>query len=161
MAEQAAGERPNSSICGRNLPSRAQRRADRDKSGLYRHRNQSDGSKDVLGMWVGENKSAKFWATVLNGMRNRRAQEIFIVCTTDKLTGFSATINAVFPQTDVQNYFIHQMRNSRKYVSCKDIKKLMADLKVVYDATDETAALSALDAFEEICGKKDPRIAVS
>lgn len=55
-----------------------------------------DGRKDVLGMWVGENESAKLWATVLNGMRNRRVQDIFIACT-DNLTGFSAAINVVFP----------------------------------------------------------------
>ena len=119
-----------------------------------------DGRKDVLGMWVGENESAKFWATVLNGMRNRGVQDIFIACT-DNLTGFSAAINAVFPQTDVQNCIIHQLRNSGKYVSYKDIKKLMADLKAVYAAADETAALSALDDFEEIWGKKYPRIAAS
>lgn len=74
-----------------------------------------DGRKDVLGMWVGENESAKFWATVLNGMRNRGVQDIFIACT-DNLTGFSAAINAVFPQTDIQNCIIHQLRNSGKYV---------------------------------------------
>lgn len=117
-----------------------------------------DGRKDVLGMWVGENESAKYWATVLNSLKNRGVDDIFIACT-DNLTGFSAAINAVFPQTDVQNCIIHQLRNSGKYVSYKDIKKLMADLKAVYAAADETAALSALDDFEEIWGKKYPRIA--
>ena len=105
-----------------------------------------DGRKDVLGMWVGENESAKYWATVLNSLKNRGVDDIFIACT-DNLTVFSAAINAVFPQTDVQNCIIHQLRNSSKYVSYKDIKKLMADLKAVYAATDETAALSALDDF--------------
>ena len=119
-----------------------------------------DGRKDVLGMWVGENESAKYWATVLNSPKNRGVDDIFIACT-DNLTGFSAAINAVFPQTDVQNCIIHQLRNSGKYVSYKDIKKLMADLKAVYAAADETAALSALDDFEEIWGKKYPRIAAS
>lgn len=95
-----------------------------------------DGRKDVLGMWVGENESAKFWTTVLNGLKNRGVQDIFIACT-DNLTGFSAAINAVFPKTDVQNCIIHQLRNSSKYVSYKDIKKLMADLKAVYAASDE------------------------
>ena len=89
-----------------------------------------DGRKDVLGMWVGENESAKYWATVLNSLKNRGIDDIFIACT-DNLTGFSAAINAVFPQTDVQNCIIHQLRNSGKYVSYKDIKKLMADLKAV------------------------------
>ena len=119
-----------------------------------------DGRKDVLGMWVGENESAKFWATVLNGMKNRGVEDIFIACT-DNLTGFSAAINAVFPKTDVQNCIIHQLRNSSKYVSYKDIKQLMADLKAVYPAADEPAALSALDDFEAAWGKKYPRIAAS
>lgn len=119
-----------------------------------------DGRKEVLGMWVGENESAKFWATVLNGMRNRGVQDILIACT-DNLTEFSAAINAVFPQTDVQNCIIHQLRNSCKCVSYKDIKALMADLKAVYAAPDEQAALSALEDFKEIWGQKYPRIAAS
>jgi transposase-like protein len=61
-----------------------------------------DGKKDVLGMWVGENESAKFWASVLNSLRNRGIQDIFIACT-DNLTGFSAAIEAVFPKTEIQN----------------------------------------------------------
>lgn len=119
-----------------------------------------DGRKDVLGMWVGENESAKFWATVLNGLRNRGVQDIFIACT-DNLTGFSSAINAVFPKTDIQNCIIHQLRNSSKYVSYKDIKQLMADLKAVYAAADEQTALSALDDFEATWGKKYPKIAPS
>ena len=61
-----------------------------------------DGKKDVLGMWVGENESAKFWATVLNGLKNRGVEDIFIACT-DNLTGFSSAIEAVFPKTEIQN----------------------------------------------------------
>ena len=61
-----------------------------------------DGRKDVLGMWVGENESAKFWATVLNGLKNRGVEDIFIACT-DNLTGFDAAIHAVFPKTEIQN----------------------------------------------------------
>ena len=86
-----------------------------------------DGHKDVLGMWVGENESAKFWANILNSLRNRGVEDILIACT-DNLTGFSAAIEAVFPQTDIQNCIIHQLRNSSKYVSYKDLKALMADL---------------------------------
>ena len=119
-----------------------------------------DGRKDVLGMWVGENESAKYWATVLNSLRNRGVEDIFIACT-DNLTGFSAAINAVFPRTDIQNCIIHQLRNSGKYVSYKDIKQLMADLKAVYAAADEQAALSALDEFEGAWGKKYPKIGPS
>lgn len=119
-----------------------------------------DGKKDVLGMWVGENESAKFWATVLNSLRNRGVEDIFIACT-DNLTGFSSAIEAVFPKTEIQNCIIHQLRNSGKYVSYKDIKALMADLKAVYAAVDEAAALDALDTFSERWDKKYPKISQS
>lgn len=119
-----------------------------------------DGRKDVLGMWVGENESAKFWATVLNNLKNRGVEDIFIACT-DNLTGFSAAIEAVYPKTEIQNCIIHQLRNSSKYVSYKDIKALMADLKAVYGAVDEPTALEALDQFSEKWDKKYPKISRS
>lgn len=119
-----------------------------------------DGRKDVLGMWVGENESAKFWATVLNGLRNRGVEDILIACT-DNLTGFSAAIEAVFPKTEIQNCIIHQIRNSTRYVSYKDLKALVADLKAVYAAVDEAAALEALDIFARKWGQKYPKISAS
>ena len=119
-----------------------------------------DGKKDVLGMWVGENESAKYWTTVLNGLKNRGVEDIFIACT-DNLTGFSAAIEAVFPKTEIQNCIIHQLRNSSKYVSYKDIKELMADLRSVYAAVDEPAALDALDAFSTKWETKYPKISRS
>ena len=119
-----------------------------------------DGKKDVLGMWVGENESAKFWATVLNSLKNRGVEDIFIACT-DNLTGFASAIEAVFPKTEIQNCIIHQLRNSSKYVSYKDMKALMADLKAVYAAVDEPAALDALDIFSERWDKKYPKISQS
>lgn len=119
-----------------------------------------DGHKDVLGMWVGENESAKYWATVLNSLRNRGIEDIFIACT-DNLCGFSTAIEAVFPKIEIQNCIIHQIRNSSKYVSYKDLKALMADLKAVYAAVDEDAALMALDTFSEHWDKKYPTISQS
>ena len=119
-----------------------------------------DGRKDVLGMWVGENESAKFWAGVLNNLRNRGVEDILIACT-DNLTGFSQAIEAVFPKTDIQNCIIHQLRNSGKYVSYKDIKALMTDLKMVYTAATEEAALDALDSFAATWDSKYPKISKS
>ena len=119
-----------------------------------------DGKKDVLGMWVGENESAKYWATVLNSLKNRGVDDILIACT-DNLTGFSAAIEAIFPRTEIQNCIIHQLRNSSKYVSYKDIKELMRDLKAVYGAVDEQSALDALDAFADKWDRKYPKISQS
>ena len=119
-----------------------------------------DGRKDILGMWVGENESAKYWATILNGLRNRGVEDIFIVCT-DNLTGFSTAIEATFLKTEIQNCIIHQIRNSARYVSYEDWKALMADLKAVYTAVDEDAALNALEVFSERWDKKYPKISIS
>lgn len=119
-----------------------------------------DGRKEVIGMWVGENESAKYWLSILNGLKNRGVEDILIACV-DGLTGFPAAIEAVYPRTEIQQCVIHQIRNTTKFVSYKDLKELMADLKKVYAATDETTALSELDNFDEKWGKKYPKIAVS
>ncbi|WP_246517313.1 IS256 family transposase [Clostridium aciditolerans] len=121
---------------------------------------QMDGVRDVLGMWVGENESAKFWLGILNGLRNRGIEDILIACV-DGLTGFTNAIEAAFPKTQIQQCIIHQIRNSTKYVSYKDIKVLMADLKLVYAAIDEQTALDHLDAFDEKWSGKYPKIALS
>ena len=119
-----------------------------------------DGLKEVLGMWVGENESAKFWLSVMNGLRNRGLQDILIACV-DGLTGFPAAIEAVYPKTEIQQCIIHQIRNTTKFVSYKDIKALMADLKKVYAAIDEQTAISELENFDEKWGNKYPKIAIS
>lgn len=119
-----------------------------------------DGVRDVLGMWVGENESAKFWLGILNGLKNRGVSDILIACV-DGLTGFTSAIEAVFPRTEIQQCVIHQIRNSTKFVSYKDIKALMADLKKVYAAVDEQTALYQLDAFDEKWGGKYPKIDLS
>ena len=119
-----------------------------------------DGNKDVLGMWIGENESAKFWLSVLNDLKNRGIQDILITCV-DNLTGFSQAISACYPQTEIQKCIIHQIRNSTRYVSYKDLKKVTADLKPIYKAVTEEAALVELDQFEEIWGTKYPLIVQS
>ena len=83
-----------------------------------------DGLKEVLGMWVGENESAKFWLSVMNGLKNRGLQDILIACV-DGLTGFPAAIEAVYPKTEIQQCIIHQIRNTTRFVSYKDINVLI------------------------------------
>jgi putative transposase len=111
------------------------------------------GMKDVLGIWVGENETSKYWLKVLTEIRNRGVSDIFIA-SVDGLTGFSEAIKAVFPYTEIQRCIIHQIRNSGKYVSYKDIKEFNKDLKNVYTAVNEPAALAELDRFEHKWGSK-------
>jgi len=116
-----------------------------------------DGRKEILGIWLSENESASFWVTVCNELRNRGVQDILIACR-DNLSGFSDAIATVFPQTEQQLCVIHQIRNSTKYVSYKEIKPLMADLKLVYGAPTLEAAEYALEEFRDKWGKKYPQI---
>lgn len=118
------------------------------------------GRKDVLGMYVGENESAKFWLSIMNGLKNRGVKDILIACV-DGLTGFPQAIEAVFPKAEVQHCIIHQIRNSTRFVSYKDIKVLMADLKRIYAAPTEEVALSALEEFRNKWDGKYPKISKS
>lgn len=119
-----------------------------------------DGRKDILGLWVGENESSKFWLSVINDLKSRGVEDILIACI-DGLAGFPEAIAAVYPETEIQRCIIHQIRNNTKFVSYKDLKSLMADLKAVYQSVNEDSALQNLETFDERWGKKYPRIAAS
>ena len=93
-------------------------------------------------------------------LKNRGVEEILITCV-DGLTGFPQAIEAVYPHAEILQCIIHQIRNSTKYVSYKDLKKLMADLKTVYAAPDEQTALSNLEDFGEKWDAKYPKISKS
>lgn len=116
-----------------------------------------DGCKDVLGIWIGENESAKFWLSVLNELKNRGVQDILIF-SVDNLTGFSEAISACYPDAEIQKCIVHQVRNSIRYVSYKDVKKITAALKLIYTASSEPTALEELNQFEATWGGKYPLI---
>ena len=119
-----------------------------------------EGKKDVLGLWIASSEGSKFWLSVLNELKNRGVQDILIACC-DGLTGFPDAIQAVFPKTTVQLCIVHMIRNSVKYVSYKDLKEVVADLKGIYTAINESAAFAALELFSEKWKSKYPMIAAS
>lgn len=106
-----------------------------------------EGKKDVLGIWLGATESAKYWLSVLTGLKNRGVKDI-LIASVDGLSGFVEAIHAAYPHTEVQRCVIHQIRASTRYVSYKDIKAFVADLKPIYKATTEESALAALDELE-------------
>lgn len=115
------------------------------------------GQKEILGIWIGENESASFWLSVCNELKNRGVADILIACK-DGLSGFSEAISKAFPQTEIQLCIIHQIRNSLKYVSYKERKEIIADLKKVYQALTLGEAELAFNNFKEKWGKKHPVI---
>ena len=114
-----------------------------------------NGRKEVLGMWIGGNESAKYWLGVLNEIKNRGVEDIMIV-SVDGLTGFGDAISAVYPKAEIQRCIVHQVRYTTKFVNYKDLKPFVRDLKAVYQAATEEQALENLDELEETWGKKYP-----
>lgn len=114
-----------------------------------------NGRKEVLGMWIGGNESAKYWLGILNEIKSRGVEDIMIV-SVDGLTGFGDAISAVFPKAEIQRCIVHQVRYTTKFVNYKDLKSFVKDLKEVYQASTEELALENLDQLEEKWGKKYP-----
>ena len=96
----------------------------------------SDGRKEVLGIYVGENESAKYWLGILNELKNRGVKDILVLCA-DGLAGIKESIAAAFPNTEYQRCIVHQVRNTLKYVAEKDKKEFAKDLKSIYHAANE------------------------
>ncbi len=114
-----------------------------------------DGEKEVLGIWIGANESSKFWLSVLNDLKNRGVENVLIFCV-DGLKGFKEAISAVYPFAKIQRCIVHQIRASVKYISYKDKKAFIADLKKIYGAVNEDAATAALLELQEKWGCKYP-----
>ena len=120
-----------------------------------------DGTRDVLGLWFQANEGAKFWAKVLNDLRNRGVQDI-LIAVVDGLKGFPQAIEAAFPKTQVQTCIVHLLRHSMSFASYKDRKAVAVALKAVYTAIDAEAAEAALVEFEQCdLAAKYPAIAPS
>jgi len=114
-----------------------------------------EGKKDLLGLWLAQTEGSNFWHGVITELKNRGVEDILIACV-DGLKGFSEAIHAVFPNTEVQQCIIHLIRNTLRYISYKDSKVFMTDLKTVYKAPTEEAALQQLEKMEQSWGKKYP-----
>ena len=107
-----------------------------------------EGEKEILGFYIGESESAKYWMSVLNEFKNRGLKDILIMCA-DGFKGLKEAINAVYPKTEFQRCIVHLIRNTMKYVSYKDRKELAADLKLIYTASSEKETYKNLQELKE------------
>ena len=112
-----------------------------------------EGRKEVMGFWIGENESGKYWLNILNELKNRGVQDILIM-SIDNLKGFSEAISSVFSRTEIQKCIVHQIRNSIRHISYKDVREFASELKEMYNAPTLEQAENRLDALEEKWGKK-------
>ncbi len=116
-----------------------------------------DGHKEILGIWITENESASFCASICSDLKNRGVEDIFIACH-DNLTGLCDAINSIFPKTKNQLCIVHQIRSSCKFVPYKDRKAVCGDLKKIYGAVNLDDAEFAKEEFREKWDKKYPNI---
>lgn len=119
-----------------------------------------EGKKDCLGLWIVGTESSKFWVYVLTELKNRGVKDVLIFAI-DGLKGFPEAIQAVYPNSEIQKCIVHQIRTSLKFVSYKDRKAVVKDLKLIYNAATEDLALLELDNFSKIWDKKYPYISKS
>lgn len=117
----------------------------------------SDGNKELLGLYLSETESAKYWLSVLTDLQNRGVKDILIACV-DGLTGFKEAITSVFPETEVQLCIIHQIRNNLKQIASKDEKEFLSDLKKVYKASSIQSAELAFVDLKTKWDKKYPKV---
>jgi putative transposase len=116
-----------------------------------------EGQKDLLGMYTSEKEGAKFWLSVLTELQNRGVEDILFACI-DNLSGFAEAIEHVYPKTIVQLCVVHQIRNSLKYLSHKDVKPFLKDLQTVYRASTKELAERNLDMVEKNWGRQYPKV---
>jgi len=119
-----------------------------------------EGKKEIIGIWIGENETSKYWLTVLNDIQKRGVQDVLIFAI-DGLNGFNEAIKAVYPKAEIQRCIVHQIRSSLRFVSWKDRKAVAKDLKSVYTALNEEDGQISLTEFNDIWGKKYPNITIS
>src|SRR4029079_17149155 len=119
-----------------------------------------EGVKDLLGLYISENEGARFWLNVLVDIQNRGVKDILIACI-DNLKGFAEAIETIFPKTEVQLCVVHQIRNSTRYVSNKDISPVMKTLKQVYQAPTREQAEKGLTLLEDQWKAKYPMMVKS
>jgi len=114
-----------------------------------------EGHKDLLGLWISETESAKYWLSVLTEIRNRGVKDILII-TSDGLSGIEESIKSIYPESEYQGCVVHVIRNSMKYVSHRDMKEFAKDMKSVYKAPTEESAMLSLEELRTKWGEKYP-----
>lgn len=114
-----------------------------------------EGQQDILSVYIVENESATAWTTILDDLKTRGVQDILFLCS-DNLKGIQKAVEAIYPKSVHQICIVHQIRNSLKFVSYKDRKKIIADIKGIYKAGNEDEAKHGFEVFKQNWNAKYP-----
>ena len=114
-----------------------------------------EGKKEVISLEIGEKESSKYWLGVLNTLKHRGVKDTMVLCA-DGLSGIKEAIQTAFPETEYQRCIVHQVRNTLKHVSYKDMKGFATDLKQIYLAPTEQKGYESLQRVKEKWEEKYP-----
>ena len=120
----------------------------------------TDGTRQVLGLWIQDTEGAAFWTSILEELRQRGVEDVLVLCS-DGLAGMSEACEAIFPRAVFQTCIVHVVRSSTRFVAWKDRKAVCADLRPIYTAVNAEEAEAALEAFEEKWDSQYPTVARS
>jgi putative transposase len=146
MAESVTGADVSLSLLRRTARQDPRRGHRQEQGSVLALGVRADDTKEILGIWIEQTEGAKFWLRVMTELKNRGVEDV-LIAVVDGLKGFPQTINAVFPQAQIQTCIVHLIRNSLDFVGWKERKLVAAELKNVYRTTTEDEAAQALEAF--------------
>lgn len=115
----------------------------------------TNGIREVLGLWIHETEKASFWLHVLTELKARGVNDIIIACC-DNLKGLTQAIKAIFPETVTQLCIVHQIRNAVKFIPSKHRSEFTKDMKQIYNAINLEQAETAVKQLDDKWGAKYP-----
>ncbi len=103
-----------------------------------------NGLKGVLGFWIGESESSKYWLSVFNDLKSRSMEDALIY-SSNNLKGISEALLVAFPNVRIQKFIIRQIRNSMKHIRYDNAKEFTSNFKSIYRVTNLNLVEQALD----------------
>ena len=108
----------------------------------------TEGRKDVLGLWINETESKHVWMQIFDELKARGIEEIGFL-SMDGVSGLEDGARAIFPQVVVQRCIVHLIRNSVRYIPRKEWSRFTKDLKLIYGAVNVKQARERFEQFKK------------
>lgn len=117
----------------------------------------TNGYKDVLGIWIDKTESGSFWSNVFEDLKERGVKDILYM-SSDGIAGFKGSLERVFPKTQSQRCVVHLVRNIYSLCPKKEAKEIIANYKKIYISSNIEEAEFQLEVFRKKYSKEQKRI---
>jgi putative transposase len=107
---------------------------------------QAHGPKEVLGIWLEEKDDARFWASVLDSLKDRGVDDVIYMLGTGAPVAHACA--RAFPHSIGVAHVGDQVRQSLELVTSKDRSAVAKALRAICEAATEGEAESNLEGFD-------------